>query len=270
MTLLTGAHGLYMHFRLAAAPEFLIALPRGQAYDRFWFPPVCLPKPTSTEVGLNPFVGKPPFKYIFMNTLPYAICAGYAAVAADTFASEIGMMMGSKPFLVTSMLKGRFERVPHGTNGGVTIEGILASAVGAAIMGVVAVYATPLCKGTGPLGMVESRAAHFGIYQGDGIGDSKRWASDDELWFILYMTVAGVVGAFLDSIIGALYQVSIVDGKTGRIVEGEGGKDVDTTSDKVPRKVIQGTNMLSNNGVNFLMALSVCVGTTAVMTFVTQ
>ncbi len=52
-----------------------------------------------------------------------------AAAAADTWATEVGMLFGRWPRLVTT---GR--QVPPGTSGGVTLEGTLASLAGAALL----------------------------------------------------------------------------------------------------------------------------------------
>lgn len=48
----------------------------------------------------------------------------------DTLASELGILSGSPPRLVTT-----FERVPPGTNGAMSLGGTLASIVGGAIVG---------------------------------------------------------------------------------------------------------------------------------------
>ncbi|HSS96626.1 MAG TPA: DUF92 domain-containing protein [Terriglobales bacterium] len=57
-----------------------------------------------------------------------AMCAALAEAAADTVSSEIGQAYGSEARLITNL-----QKVPAGTNGGVTIIGTLVG-VGAAIL----------------------------------------------------------------------------------------------------------------------------------------
>lgn len=58
----------------------------------------------------------------------------FACCAGDVFASELGILSKSKPVLLTSFPP---RVVPPGTNGGVSILGTAASAVGGLLMGVV-------------------------------------------------------------------------------------------------------------------------------------
>ena len=52
------------------------------------------------------------------------------------------------------------------------------------------------------------------------------WYLSEKIQYTLGMTLAGFSGTILDSLLGALFQASVVDVKSGRIVEGAGGKKV--------------------------------------------
>jgi uncharacterized protein (TIGR00297 family) len=61
-----------------------------------------------------------------------AFAASFAAKLADTFGSEIGKRWGRTPRLITTL-----RRVDPGTEGAISMEGTLASAVGSLLMAVV-------------------------------------------------------------------------------------------------------------------------------------
>ncbi len=67
-------------------------------------------------------------KLNFANLLLYQIgfAASFAAKLADTFGSEIGKRFGRNTYLITS-----FKKVDRGTEGGVSLEGTISSAIGA-------------------------------------------------------------------------------------------------------------------------------------------
>ncbi|MDG6257738.1 MAG: TIGR00297 family protein [Methanomicrobiaceae archaeon] len=72
---------------------------------------------------------------VFQNELFLALFLGsVASAAADTVASEIGVV-GETPFLITTL-----ERVPPGTNGGVTVVGEVAALGAATVVGMVALF----------------------------------------------------------------------------------------------------------------------------------
>ncbi|KAH7414322.1 integral membrane protein DUF92-domain-containing protein [Phaeosphaeria sp. MPI-PUGE-AT-0046c] len=129
------------------------------------------------------------------DVLVIGIVANYAAVAADTFSSELGILSKSKPRLITAP----WRVVPPGTNGGVTAAGLGAGLLGSFVLSATSTLIVPFCK-------------NWGLY--------------DKIAYTLAMTAAGFSGTLLDSLLGALFQASVVDVHSGRVVEGEGGRKV--------------------------------------------
>jgi len=181
--------------------------------------------------------------------LPLAICAHYAAVTADTFSSELGILARGRPFLITSL-----RAVPPGTNGGVTVQGLGAGLGGALLIGAFSSVVAPFCGGDG------------------------EWSVAGKLGLVVFLGAAGLMGSLVDSVLGAVAQASVVDSRTGKVVEGEGGAKVrylvlhgagaglatgekEDAGAKGGRKVVSGNDLLSNNGVNFVMTVIVAAGT---------
>lgn len=121
--------------------------------------------------------------------------SNYAAVAADTLSSELGILSKSKPRLITAP----WRVVPPGTNGGVTMAGLGAGLLGAGLIAATSTLLLPFCKD---------------------------WDVSQKTQFTLATTLAGFSGTLLDSLLGALFQASVVDVHSGKIVEGEGGRKV--------------------------------------------
>lgn len=127
--------------------------------------------------------------------------SNYAAVAADTYSSELGILSESPPRLVTSL---SLRVVPPGTNGGVTAKGLQAGALGAFTIAVTSAVLLP-----------------FRISGSDGGLYVK-----ERLMWVLAVTGWGALGSLLDSVLGGLLQASVVDKRTGKVVEGTGGRKV--------------------------------------------
>lgn len=186
------------------------------------------------------------------DVLVVGIIANYAAVAADTFSSELGILSRGPPRLLTSLT---LRRVPPGTNGGVTPAGLLAGLLGSMIIVVAAMFFVPFCDGAR-----------------DG---GASWTEAQSRAFVLGLTAWGALGSVLDSLLGGLLQRSVRDERTGRIVEGEGGERVLVSpsqgrnvgqvakgaGDQKPSRVVEsGWDILDNNDVNFLMAFTMSIG----------
>jgi uncharacterized membrane protein len=143
------------------------------------------------------------------------IIANYAAVAADTFSSELGILSKSKPRLITSW---NLRQVPPGTNGGVTLWGLVAGLMGSMVVTTAALLTIPFC-GTS-MGRNGGEAGAAGGSGGAG------WEVWQRQYFAFGMVLWGGLGSVLDSVLGGLLQQSVVDTRSGRVVEGDGGKRV--------------------------------------------
>ncbi|TMW59121.1 hypothetical protein Poli38472_007266 [Pythium oligandrum] len=117
------------------------------------------------------------------SALLTAYIGHYACCAADTWASELGVLSTHDPVLITS-----FKRVPPGTNGGVSLLGTAASTAGGAFIGLL-YYLVSLLTGGAQLQVVP-----FGA-------------------------VAGLIGSLLDSLLGATLQSTYFDPETRQICE---------------------------------------------------
>lgn len=170
--------------------------------------------------------------------------ANYAATLADTLSSELGILSRSPPRLITTL-----RETPRGTNGGVTLYGVSVGAAGAAVIGVVAAALLPACEAA--------------------------WGFGDKVWFVGFVTFVGAAGSLLDSVLGALFQQSVLDVRSRKIVEAPNGAKVlvvpeqqqqRRTSEKDPQRensrvviTAQRWGVLSNNQVNLVMAVTMSV-----------
>lgn len=138
------------------------------------------------------------------DLLVVGIIANYACVAADTFSSELGILAKGQPRLITSL---RLRKVPRGTNGGVTLTGLAAGLLGSVIIVTAAMLFLPFCTSD-----TTGRP-----------GGGAPWTTEQRQVLILGLTVWGLLGSVVDSILGGLFQRSVKDIRSGKIVEGEGG-----------------------------------------------
>ena len=157
---------------------------------------------------------------MLQKLLPIGIIAQYSAVAADTFSSELGILATSQPFMITAPWK----QVPRGTNGGVTIDGLMYGALGSFLLtttAIIALYVSP------PRIVMETNTAAL-------------------------LTALGLCGGMIDSVLGAIVQTTVTDKRTGKVIEGPGGQRVKVSTGG--GRAQMGLDLLTNNGVNFAMA----------------
>lgn len=110
------------------------------------------------------------------KTWPWLAFSGaLAAVNADTWATELGILARGKPRLITS---GKI--VDQGTSGGISLPGTLASLAGAALIGLLAGFFWP--------------------------GDTAGTFLPSAMLVVLMVSLAGLAGSLVDSLLGASWQ----------------------------------------------------------------
>lgn len=174
----------------------------------------------------------PTFTFSSTSLLLLGITANYAATTADTLSSELGILSRTTPYLILSP----FRRVPRGTNGGVTPSGILYGSLGSAAIATVSIMLlppfcpSPFSPSSVPGSPPETLAGK--ILTGSSASESPPAVNlQQKLTLFLLIWALGTFGTLLDSLLGALLQASVVDRRTGKVVEGAGGVRVLTRSD---------------------------------------
>jgi uncharacterized membrane protein len=138
------------------------------------------------------------------DILVIGIIANYTAVCADTFSSELGILSRSSPRLVTSL---NLRKVPPGTNGGVTLWGLVAGFFGSMVIVTASLLFLPMCND----------------YTKGRLAGGDPWTIPQKATLAWGMMLWGALGSLLDSFLGGWLQRSVRDVRSGKIVEGEGG-----------------------------------------------
>ncbi|KAJ6842579.1 protein PGR-like [Iris pallida] len=144
------------------------------------------------------------------------IIGHYACCNGDTWSSELGTLSKSQPRLITT-----FKKVQKGTNGGITIDGTLASAAAGLLIGL-----TYLLVGF----LTTDCASDVALKQ---------------LLVLPLAAAAGLLGSLIDSLLGATLQFSGFCTVQKKVV----GRKAPTV------KKISGLDILDNNGVNAVSVL---------------
>lgn len=148
--------------------------------------------------------------------LAMTCAASFAVSSADTWAGEIGVLNPSPP---RSIVTGR-PLVP-GASGGVTLLGMAAAAVGAALIAVVF-----------------------------AVGWAVRYGRHSTVALTVVVTAAGFGGALLDSLLGATVQAHYADTCSGEVTERSQGSLGEN-------RLIRGWRGFNNDAVNAVSNLAV-------------
>lgn len=140
------------------------------------------------------------------------LCA-YCCNCGDTWSSELGILSSEEPFHVLT-----FKRVPHGTNGGISKIGTIASVVAGLIYGII-IYSYIL---------IQKFFYNFSL--------------ENQYKIIFFTIFSSTFGSIIDSILGSIFEYSGYCNEKKMIVKV-----------KSPTTIhISGMNLLDGNGVNFV------------------
>lgn len=184
---------------------------------------------TSTALSSEPALA------LLGDRLTLAYVAFFACCAGDTWASELGILSKPPPRLIVKPWK----EVPPGTNGGVSLVGLGASAAGGALMG-----------------MVHGLLVPGGIASVLPFGPSALSAASSTQFAreLAVLTLVGFLGGFggslVDSLLGATVQATYYDDERKKIVKRAG-----PTASKVG-----GWGFLSNEMVNVVSTALTAMG----------
>lgn len=150
--------------------------------------------------------------------LPWAgFCAALAAANADTWATEIGVLNPRKPILIHTG-----KLVEPGTSGAVSVVGTLASTAGAFLIALLGWILRP-----------------------DG------WSDLNGFWLILLITLCGLAGSLVDSLLGASFQAIYYCDACQKETEKSPLHGCGTET-----RLIRGRKWMDNDWVNFACTLS--------------
>eukprot|EP00057_Strongylocentrotus_purpuratus_P032372 XP_787408.4 PREDICTED: transmembrane protein 19 [Strongylocentrotus purpuratus] len=156
----------------------------------------------------------------YYNTtyIALGVMSGIACCSGDTWASEVGSVVGTQsPRLITTL-----EKVPRGTNGGISLVGTLMSFAGGLVVG---------------LGYL---LGIFMTFSQDMLHNSPpQWP------VVLFGGVAGLLGSLFDSLLGAWFQYSAYCTRQHKVVH-----QASPTTEH-----ISGIALFDNEGINLLSCL---------------
>jgi len=169
-----------------------------------------------------PFLSSPIMSTFYLG----GFISFYSSSCGDTWASELGSLSRSSPILVTNWK----YKVPRGTNGGVTLFGLIASLCGGLFMGITFWLCTNNNQDISNI-IKDSTTSNI--------------STTSQIWILFICVFSSMFGSLLDSYLGAKYQYSGIDSKSGKVVN----EKLHAAVTQIPNT---GIDLLSNNEVNFI------------------
>ena len=175
---------------------------------------VCLMHVLAVGIGLD--IGIDFSGHYKASVLGCAYLGAISCCNGDTWASELGSVLSrTDPYLLTT-----WKKVPKGTNGGISIEGLICSFLGGTFVGTF--YFLALC-----------------------LVCSSTTLPNNQVRIILLGGLSGLAGSLIDSFLGATFQYSGFSRDQNCVVESP-GPNVDH---------ISGCDLLDNHSVNLFSSL---------------
>lgn len=118
-----------------------------------------------------------------------ALGASLAETTADTLSSELGIVFGGEPRLITT-----FQKVSKGTDGGVTLGGTVAGCLGAAIVAAVTTFTLQMKP---RMAVIIFASGVFGLFADSLIGatlERRGWLNNDAVNFLSTLAAALLAG----------------------------------------------------------------------------
>lgn len=133
----------------------------------------------------------------------FIVCRNFSCVCGDTWASELGILSTDVPRLITSF--GCSLRVPRGTNGGVSLWGLLCSFLGGLCMGIT------LWIGQGISYFLYNPSTNVSVTVPGSC------SLTNQLYLIVLGSIVGLLGSLIDSVLGATVQRTWYYPLTGKV-----------------------------------------------------
>ena len=111
------------------------------------------------------------------------------------------------------------------------MSGTLAGCLGSFSIALTSVLLLPFCTPK-----LQSEAI-YGKFT-PGLEEGRGWTLQEKVLWIFAITFWGALGSLLDSALGGWLQASVVDSRTGKVIEGSGGKKASLIESTYPTFIL--------------------------------